>query len=798
MDILPKVTVVLVFVFTLPIVSAAVPGNGDYVIEPPLSSASPIEHLFSDFGFYFTTGESCEEKEFTKGTTVTWLICDHESGGVVYSHTSIIRMTPTMYNDTILLVNGEQGRPDFGEKNEIFGIDIERGQKVFTVNSPWNDGGTIKQAIVSNDGKFVSFVRYGCTQIWNMETMSNEILFAEFEGSSNRYCTNVRSDVDAHAFSPDGSVYVGYEPRGGLAAYSTSDWSKLGMIQDATSESLTATKFIFLDDYAFYIEKGGWEVWPSSGQYSKSTRMVNKLFKIDISEISNLWNQEFHSEVFFGPNETSNIDGKLIGFSNHQPERSLWCARSQSTDWEAEDTHNRIQIMNVIAVNNFDSILVNIVPTEHQCSISYRDSGWILVSDNGTILSELTSDSQYHCSDPTICNLIVKFKDSDDDGTPDYLDGAPYDPRDTVDSDGDNVGDKADPFPNDSTQYEDKDLDGYGDNKYGNNPDLFPDDATQWFDSDGDGYGDNINGNDPDLFPDDSSQWNDTDGDGYGDNPWGNRIDFFPTDALRWADSDRDGVSDEEDDCPNQSDGIYDQDGDGDCEGQDIDDDGDGFTDYMEESCGTQLNNSSSFPPDLDGDFICDDYDADLDGDNVTNEADIFPLDGTEWNDLDQDGIGNNSDDCVGTYGTSTVDRLGCLDQDGDGVSDLNDLDPYDAKIGLDEYSTDQTDMASESGGVLLFSALGVFIIAGIIIFVRSRRSNSDVDEEEFEEADKFDRNVTTTPVTSSDEPSSQNIPDFSLSGSQHESGYEVLEYPEGSEQWWWKDTENQCWAIWE
>lgn len=284
-------------------------------------------------------------------------------------------------------------------------------------------------------------------------------------------------------------------------------------------------------------------------------------------------------------------------------------------------------------------------------------------------------------------------------------------------------------------------------------------------------------------------------------------------DILEDDDDDNDNVIDSIDDCPLRENGRIDIDMDGLCEGDDLDDDGDNYSDVDENRCGSDSTNSSDMPDDYDLDMVCDDLDDDIDGDGFANEDDVFPFDEKEWNDLDSDGFGNNSDDCVGTYGTSTVDRLGCLDQDGDGVSDLNDLDPYDAEIGLDEYdgprldideenetnlSTDQTDMASESDGVVVYSVIGVFIVAGIIIFVRSRRSSLDEDEEEYGEADEFYRNVTTTPVTSSDEPSSQNIPDFSLSGSQHESGYEVLEYPEGSEQWWWKDTENQCWVIWE
>lgn len=284
-------------------------------------------------------------------------------------------------------------------------------------------------------------------------------------------------------------------------------------------------------------------------------------------------------------------------------------------------------------------------------------------------------------------------------------------------------------------------------------------------------------------------------------------------DIIEDDDDDNDGHLDINDDCPYRSNGHIDMDGDGLCSGDDADDDGDGFSDQDEETCGSNSTNFTSLPLDTDSDMICNDIDDDMDGDNFTNELDAFPLDGSEWNDLDEDGIGNNSDDCVGTYGTSTVDRLGCLDQDGDGVSDLNDLDPYDAKIGLDEYdgprldlveeneanlSTNQTDIASESDGVVVYSTIGVLCIAGIIIFVRSRTSSPDDEEEEFGEADEFYRNVTTTPVASSDEPSIQSTPDFSLSGSQHESGYEVLEYPEDSENWWWKDEENQCWVPWE
>ncbi|MAY12989.1 MAG: hypothetical protein CMB21_04200, partial [Euryarchaeota archaeon] len=70
--------------------------------------------------------------------------------------------------------------------------------------------------------------------------------------------------------------------------------------------------------------------------------------------------------------------------------------------------------------------------------------------------------------------------------------------------------------------------------------DAFPSDATQTNDSDGDGYGDNASGNNPDQFTNVSTQWADTDGDGYGDN-WGNsswnstRVIDFPGEFVEGA-----------------------------------------------------------------------------------------------------------------------------------------------------------------------------------------------------------------------------------------------------------------------
>lgn len=82
------------------------------------------------------------------------------------------------------------------------------------------------------------------------------------------------------------------------------------------------------------------------------------------------------------------------------------------------------------------------------------------------------------------------------------------------------------------------------------------------------------------------------------------------------------------------------------------------------------------------------DLDEDNDGYNSSDQGDgvvdAFPYDGTQWNDTDSDGYGDNPDPattpdaCVSQFGTSTQDRFGCPDSDGDGWSDDGDWAPND------------------------------------------------------------------------------------------------------------------------
>lgn len=307
------------------------------------------------------------------------------------------------------------------------------------------------------------------------------------------------------------------------------------------------------------------------------------------------------------------------------------------------------------------------------------------------------------------------------------------------DSDGDGVGDNEDAFPNDPTQYADIDGDGYGDDPNGTNADdcpavagdsylngtfgcsdrdkdgwaddedAFPDELTQWLDSDNDGYGDNTAGNFSDECPlvfgnstEDRLGCPDNDGDG-----WSDIGDDFDNETQQWKDSDGDGRGDNPypaalwDDCPSVAgnstqdrSGCVDGDGDGYSDPDDswiwsdgadafpldplrwIDEDQDGFDDILEDYCDTTPGNSTI---DRVG---CIDSDGDGYSDpriswNISQGADAFHKDPTQWNDTDGDGYGDNqtgfeADFCVNAVGNSTNDRFGCPDADGDGWSDAD------------------------------------------------------------------------------------------------------------------------------
>ena len=272
------------------------------------------------------------------------------------------------------------------------------------------------------------------------------------------------------------------------------------------------------------------------------------------------------------------------------------------------------------------------------------------------------------------------------------------------DMDGDGWADVDDAFTEDPTQWSDADGDGYGDNNEGTTPDDCPTvagtstmDRLGCLDTDSDGYSDPDSMWDAesgaDAFIDDATQWSDFDGDGYGDNyandTWTDRNPSWPGEYRA------DVVV--QDACPTQEGtswqngliGCPDQDGDGWYNLQDAfpndptqwsDMDGDGYGDNAS-------GNDADQCPEIAGTSTvdrlgCEDTDGDGHSDPDPNinwlpeqGADAFPNEPTQWADQDQDFYGDNpagdrADACPTVRGTSSVDRLGCEDSDGDGISD--------------------------------------------------------------------------------------------------------------------------------
>lgn len=196
-----------------------------------------------------------------------------------------------------------------------------------------------------------------------------------------------------------------------------------------------------------------------------------------------------------------------------------------------------------------------------------------------------------------------------------------------------------------------------------------------------------------DAYPTDGEQWFDQDGDGYGDNSNGS----------------------ESDDCPTEF--------------------GTSFVDYL--GC----------------------FD---DGDGYRDEFEPAGLAGnpTQWLDEDYDGFGDNltgtsPDLCPDTpySARADVDSTGCildqLDSDNDGVSDLRDNCPNEAK-GEDGYSdgcplpsANSDDGASSvfgSSAIMISVVVGVvLLLIGAVLFIRSRGGGYDVDDDDDDDWDDDD-----------------------------------------------------------
>ena len=261
-----------------------------------------------------------------------------------------------------------------------------------------------------------------------------------------------------------------------------------------------------------------------------------------------------------------------------------------------------------------------------------------------------------------------------------------------LDTDGDNysdpttvplftVADGADVAPSDPLRWSDSDLDGISDQIDDACPTFFgnsTEDRIGCPDTDGDGYSDpdpnwTPTDNGSDAFKTNPTQWEDTDGDGFGDNPAGTLADDCPlisgsswqNNTLGCVDTDQDGWADQEDAQVNEPSQWSDIDGDG---------YGDNLGGATPDACPSLAGNST-----LGNRMGC----PDTDGDGWDDVADQLPNLANQWLDQDADGYGDNAtgpqpDACPGIAGNSTIDRYGCIDDDGDGMSNESDAFPND------------------------------------------------------------------------------------------------------------------------
>ena len=318
-------------------------------------------------------------------------------------------------------------------------------------------------------------------------------------------------------------------------------------------------------------------------------------------------------------------------------------------------------------------------------------------------------------ADQTLSWALEDFvRDSDGDGYRDDVDAFTYNPNEWADADGDKVGDNADQCDDDPAGWSDGDGDGVCVPS-----DAFPNNPDEWSDADGDGMGDNSDADDDndgvadywDAFPLDANESVDTDGDGVGDNAD--------------TDDDGDGWDDVQDAFRLDPDEHSDTDGDGVGDNADTDDDGDGWSDADELSCQSDPLDGADVPTDTDGDWKCDLFDDDDDGDGAPDEADLFPLDPSEWDDSDADGVGDNAD-------AFPLDASEWADSDGDGVGDNQDVFPGDAGETLDTdgdgigdngdaYPFDATKWEEEADIVLFVLTAVVVVLLGLLIYTGRR-----------------------------------------------------------------------------
>ena len=152
----------------------------------------------------------------------------------------------------------------------------------------------------------------------------------------------------------------------------------------------------------------------------------------------------------------------------------------------------------------------------------------------------------------------------------------------------------------------------------------------------------------------------------------------------------------------------------------------------------------------------------DSDGDGVPDGEDAFPDDPSESSDSDGDGIGDNAESSSdGTDGSG----------DGNGGSESK---------GLSTVA-----LAGAAIGVLLLVAASV---VATIFFMRKSGGDDTLEAVDYATEEMWSEPPASAP--------GGGIPSPTVKGTMRD-GYEVVEFPDGSGNWWWRDPQSGQWNEW-
>ena len=251
---------------------------------------------------------------------------------------------------------------------------------------------------------------------------------------------------------------------------------------------------------------------------------------------------------------------------------------------------------------------------------------------------------------------------------------------------------------------------------------------------------------DEDGIDDDDGLPGDRDADGYGD-----LLDAFPDDSSEWFDTDLDNIGNN----------------------ADTDDDSDGILDDQELLSNPQTN---PLKADTDNDGYCD---GAIDVFQMCVGGDLFPIDSSEWADSDNDGIGDNSD-------PTPFGDIDDNQNNQNGTGDLTD-NSTDSQQDSESESSDST----SNSMVLIGGSIGLIVILiAVGLFITLRNRGDEIDEKQFAKEEELFDTVSSTIAAA------PSTPPITARGEMHD-GYEAIQFPAGSGNWFYRDPTTGSWVEW-